>query len=117
MRSLIGKIIIASIVLVGGCSDGNRTVYEEKFSLEGIEYVVEVKPPFKSKGNRLWIYEQGVNSVENTTSEFAGISFAIDNDGDNKVDSLKGPLAYYGTEGELIWDELNNVLRNYRGRK
>ena len=83
-----------SALLLAGCSkeDANRVLYQENIDLYGKNYLVEVRGLEKGQVRRLWIYDMGVDRTPGTTSEWAGISFARDDDGDGKIDSLKGPI-------------------------
>ena len=88
--AIIGSILVSMM----GCSKENidRILYSEKINLYDKGYLVEVRALEDGQGRRLRIYEQGVERAPDSTSKWAGVSFARDDNGDGKIYSLKGPI-------------------------
>lgn len=113
-----------SLSLFTGCSKKEEVLYKETIDLGGTKYIVEVRSLGNGPGRRLWIYNQEVERIPNTTSEWAGVSFALDEDGNGGIDSLKGPISgyYISIEGtspsfdrersKEVYNKLEDVLKH-----
>ncbi|MBI2045015.1 hypothetical protein HYT23_03080 [Candidatus Pacearchaeota archaeon] len=84
-------ILGVSLLSFLGCSKKDDVLYTERISIDASEFIVEVRPIDKV-GRRLWIYDCG---IDRSKSQWAGVSFALDEDGNGKIDRLKGPLLAY----------------------
>ncbi len=89
-KKLISVLGLSSLILLG-CSKKEDALYTEKINLDESEFIVEVRSLNKT-GKKLWIYDCG---VDRSKSQWAGVSFALDEDGNCEVDNLKGPLLGY----------------------
>ena len=107
IKNLISIIGIASLVSFNSCnSKKDLPLYTEIIDILGKNYTVEVRS-LNQNGKRLWIYEEGVDRTE---SKWEGVSFALDRDGDRKVDKLQGPIPYFEEE---VYVQLNKILENF----
>ena len=108
IKNLISIVSIISLITLGSCnSKKDLPLYTEEPKILGKHYTVEVRA-LDENGTRLWIYENG---VDRTKSKWNGVSFALDKDGNNKIDRLQGPIPYFKEE---VYNQLNKVLENFQ---
>lgn len=93
LKEIILAGCIFGISSLIGCQKRNEVLSVAEIKLYDHPYRVEIRSPHEyCKGKRLFIYDKNIEQNK-SKSKFEGLSFAVDVDGDEKIDTITGPIS------------------------